>query len=133
MPGVSFEKAPPAPSLQRTGSQGFGSGLRSLKNKAFSRAELATFGAEQEAQHDGGADMRQEVEEAMMWGEQRHSAASHGLMRDVLDISSPLNDAAAALVDDSFLRCFKTAVEVRGWVGEWVWGGRGWRRGGGRC
>jgi glycerol-3-phosphate O-acyltransferase 3/4 len=32
-------------------------------------------------------------------------------MRDVLDISSPLNDAAAALVDDSFLRCFKTAVE----------------------
>lgn len=28
--------------------------------------------------------------------------------RDILDISSPLNDAAAALVDDSFLRCFKT-------------------------
>lgn len=27
---------------------------------------------------------------------------------DILDISSPLNDAAAALVDDSFLRCFKT-------------------------
>lgn len=26
---------------------------------------------------------------------------------DVLDISSPLNDAAAAIVDDSFLRCFK--------------------------
>lgn len=30
--------------------------------------------------------------------------------RDVLDISSPLNDAAAAIVDDSFLRCFKSLV-----------------------
>jgi hypothetical protein len=31
--------------------------------------------------------------------------------RDILDLSSPLNDAAAALVDDSFLRCFKSAPD----------------------
>lgn len=31
--------------------------------------------------------------------------------RDILDISSPLNDAGAALVDDSFLRCFKTLAD----------------------
>ena len=29
------------------------------------------------------------------------------IIRDVFDISSTLNDAASALVDDSFLRCFK--------------------------
>ena len=31
--------------------------------------------------------------------------------RDILDISSPLNDAAAAIVDDSFLRCFKSTPD----------------------
>ena len=30
---------------------------------------------------------------------------------DTLDLSGTLNDAAAALVDDSFLRCFKSAVD----------------------
>lgn len=29
----------------------------------------------------------------------------------MLDISSPLNDAASAIVDDSFLRCFTSAVD----------------------
>ena len=31
--------------------------------------------------------------------------------RDILDISSPLSDAAAAIVDDSFLRCFKSSED----------------------
>ena len=30
---------------------------------------------------------------------------------DALDLTGPLNDAAAALVDDSFNRCFKSAVD----------------------
>lgn len=30
---------------------------------------------------------------------------------DTLDLTGTLNDAAAALVDDSFLRCFKSAVD----------------------
>ena len=33
------------------------------------------------------------------------------LLFDVLDISSTLNDAAAAVVDDSFLRCFKSMAD----------------------
>ncbi len=32
-----------------------------------------------------------------------------GLLQDVLDISAILTDGAAAMVDDSFLRCFTTA------------------------
>lgn len=30
---------------------------------------------------------------------------------DVFDISGSLNDGAAALVDDSFLRCFKSSMD----------------------
>lgn len=37
--------------------------------------------------------------------------APHTLLTDVLDISGPLNDAAAAIVDDSFLRCFTSAMD----------------------
>lgn len=97
--------------LERSSSlQGYGSGLRSLKHKAFSRGDLSTFGAERELHNDdasAASDMQREVEEAVVSAER--GAAAHGnLMRDILDISSPLNDAAAALVDDSFLRCFKT-------------------------
>ncbi|KAI7837992.1 hypothetical protein COHA_008174 [Chlorella ohadii] len=104
----------PDAGLERTSSmQGYGSGLRSLKNKTFSRGDLSTFGAEQELHHDGTAaasDMQREVEEAVVSAER--GAAAHGnLMRDILDISSPLNDAGAALVDDSFLRCFKTLAD----------------------
>ena len=33
------------------------------------------------------------------------------IIRDVFDISSTLNDAASALVDDSFLRCFNSAPD----------------------
>jgi glycerol-3-phosphate O-acyltransferase 3/4 len=33
------------------------------------------------------------------------------IITDVFDISSTLNDAASALVDDSFLRCFKSAID----------------------
>ena len=42
-------------------------------------------------------------------GPQRRSCRA-----DVLDISSPLNDAAAAIVDDSFLRCFKARAPGAG-------------------
>jgi hypothetical protein len=109
---TSFQTPAGGPgALERCGSlQGYGSGLRSLKNKTFSRGDLSTFGAEQELQHDGTAaasDMQREVEDAVVSAE-RGAGAHSNLMRDILDISSPLNDAAAALVDDSFLRCFKT-------------------------
>lgn len=30
---------------------------------------------------------------------------------DALDLTGPLNDATAALVDDSFLRCFKSSLD----------------------
>ena len=33
------------------------------------------------------------------------------IITDVFDISSTLNDAASALVDDTFLRCFKSAID----------------------
>lgn len=36
----------------------------------------------------------------------------HCRRRDILDLSSPLNDAAAAIVDDSFLRCFKVCCSL---------------------
>lgn len=39
------------------------------------------------------------------------STSTHDIIRDVFDISSTLNDAASALVDDSFLRCFKSAID----------------------
>ena len=39
------------------------------------------------------------------------SVCAHPCRRDILDISSPLNDAAAAIVDDSFLRCFKSTPD----------------------
>ena len=44
----------------------------------------------------------------------RRDEVGHGkqdIIRDVFDISSTLNDAASALVDDSFLRCFKSAID----------------------
>ena len=37
------------------------------------------------------------------------NACAHGLLRDVLDISSTLEEGAAAIVDDSFTRCFNKA------------------------
>lgn len=40
-----------------------------------------------------------------------HPSPAPSLRRDILDISSPLNDAGAAVVDDSFLRCFKTLAD----------------------
>lgn len=43
--------------------------------------------------------------------ETRHPPAHPPRRRDILDISSPLNDAAAAIVDDSFLRCFKSLLD----------------------
>lgn len=47
--------------------------------------------------------------------EEEDSAAEQSrrdaLLFDVLDISATLNDAAAAVVDDSFLRCFKSTAD----------------------
>ncbi|KAL4452735.1 hypothetical protein ABPG75_008397 [Micractinium tetrahymenae] len=95
--------------LHRT-SSGQGYGLRSLKNKTFSRGDLPAFAAEQEMQGQESTKVMQlAVDEAVVLAE-REGAAQHqgNVLADVLDISSPLNDAAAAIVDDSFLRCFKT-------------------------
>lgn len=95
--------------LLRT-SSGQGYGLRSLKHKTFSRGDLPAFAAEQEMQGQESTKVMQlAVDEAVVLAEQEGAALHEGnLLADVLDISSPLNDAAAAIVDDSFLRCFKT-------------------------
>ena len=44
-------------------------------------------------------------------GETRHSTHNCACRVDLLDISSLLTDAASAIVDDSFLRCFQSASE----------------------
>ncbi|PSC73996.1 glycerol-3-phosphate acyltransferase 3-like [Micractinium conductrix] len=96
--------------LQRTTS-GLGYGLRSLKNKTFSRGDLTTF----EELHKGpnSAEMQRAIDEAVVTAEREACAAlgAGNVVRDVLDIASPLNDAAAAIVDDSFLRCFKSCLD----------------------
>lgn len=40
-----------------------------------------------------------------------HGRSARSLRSLVLDISGPLNDAAAAIVDDSFLRCFTSSLD----------------------
>lgn len=44
-------------------------------------------------------------------GNQQDIVHDSDIIRDVFDISSTLSDGAAALVDDSFLRCFKSSMD----------------------
>ncbi|KAL6776637.1 GPAT2 [Auxenochlorella protothecoides x Auxenochlorella symbiontica] len=85
-------------------------GLTSLKNIHLSSIDLPHL--------DGGLkegvspDVQRQIEALV---DQARSEfpdhAGSNLLSDVLDISSPLNDAASAIVDDSFLRCFTSAVD----------------------
>ena len=51
-----------------------------------------------------------EVEERQVqrWASLRSSISNNTLLRDVLDISDVLTEGAAAMIDDSFLKCFNS-------------------------
>lgn len=58
--------------------------------------------------HDYEEDKPDEefIEDVYANAEQNRLQSGSSLLRDVLDISNVLTDGAAAMVDDSFLRCF---------------------------
>lgn len=88
---------------------GVGSGFRGLKHKEFSTADLTSLGLDADRDGEGRSTATQQIDSYVIDSEQA-SALRHqrSLLPDVLDLSPALNDAAAALVDDSFLRCFKS-------------------------
>lgn len=53
------------------------------------------------------------IDNMVVCADRTQFTTKHGrtVATDVLDIAAPLNDAIAAIVDDSFLRCFKSAAD----------------------
>ncbi len=115
--------APPPPTLPPSAPPP----PRSLKYRAFkSQAHLQQLDGElTEARRK---ELSRQVDDLIVASEAREGAAAaaagaaHGgappptAAADILDISATLNDAAAAIVDDSFLRCFKSAPDA-----PWNW------------
>ncbi|KAK9803255.1 hypothetical protein WJX72_000102 [[Myrmecia] bisecta] len=82
-------------------------GVLSLKNRELSCNDLRELDYKDQK---GNRSVEQTIEDYYVKAEQRRlSLHSGSLLRDLLDISPLLNDAAAAIVDDSFLRCFTSA------------------------
>nr|ALK24260.1 glycerol-3-phosphate acyltransferase [Lobosphaera incisa]UUT39807.1 glycerol-3-phosphate acyltransferase [Lobosphaera incisa] len=100
---ASTSTAHEAPPLTRQTS----GGVLSLKNRELSLNDLRELDYKDQK---GSRNVEQTIEDYYVQEEQRRlSMQSGSLLRDLLDISPLLNDAAAAIVDDSFLRCFTSA------------------------
>ncbi|CAK0772707.1 hypothetical protein CVIRNUC_003991 [Coccomyxa viridis] len=105
---MSYEVRPPS-SAGGTGLSGAMSGLR---HKELSQSELRELDfkvsrGSQDARDDSRAENA--IEDYVVKSERgRLSQPSSTVLRDLLDVSSFVQDAAAAIVDDSFLRCFQS-------------------------
>ncbi|KAK9845534.1 hypothetical protein WJX84_003890 [Apatococcus fuscideae] len=75
----------------------------SLKNKELSEADLQSL---DDRSRKGPAQLSSA--DAKAAGLQQATPTT--ILQDLFDISPLLNDAAAAMVDDSFLRCFTSAT-----------------------
>ena len=152
--GLDFEEAPPQPSAGGSGGGGCSGG--GGKSKSATPAPPVT--AADRSRSDGaatastastastappgtpGADapaaaLERAVEAAYVEAEATRLASQAGgsLLEELLDVSPLLQDAAAAAVDDSFLRCFTSAPVSWGWRGGQENERDGGREGGGRA
>jgi glycerol-3-phosphate O-acyltransferase 3/4 len=85
----------------------------SLKGRKL-KSEVDLVGIGDERDHKQQGEVSQRIDDFIVAADERAEAITKGqasFLMDVLDISGTLNDAAAAVVDDSFLRCFKSVPD----------------------
>ncbi|KAL0023423.1 hypothetical protein WJX79_010041 [Trebouxia sp. C0005] len=100
---------PTSPQKSRLRSQA-STGAAGLKHRELSQSNLGQWGYDKEKERD--KHIQGNIEDFFVEAEQRRfSHHKRDLLADLLDISSLLTDAASAIVDDSFLRCFQSASE----------------------
>ncbi|KAK9915974.1 hypothetical protein WJX75_006800 [Coccomyxa subellipsoidea] len=86
--------------------------MSGLRHRELSQADLREFDYEvSRTKHSANRESKVEntIEDYVVKSEEKRlSKESSSLLRDLLDISPLVQDAAAAIVDDSFLRCFQS-------------------------
>lgn len=89
--------------------QSMGARLKELRFQ--SQVNLDDFDQDDKLVRQLSREVDHLLQSATEYDESEGTKSNQDIIRDVFDISSTLNDAASALVDDSFLRCFKSAMD----------------------